>query len=69
MNKEILYSILNEELSRPDVERMINSKLSSFQSSRDFKKTVKELAGEVLKEFNKLLWQRSNMWYSSAVRV
>ena len=50
MNNEILHKIIKEEISKADVEKIVNSKLSSTLDSRDFKKTVKELATDVVSE-------------------
>lgn len=69
MNDDKLRQIINEELTKSQVESMINSKLESSYSSKDFKKAVKDLSGEVVNEIFKLLWQRNNFWKSSATRV
>jgi hypothetical protein len=69
MNDNKLRQIINEELTKSQVESMINSKLESSYSSKDFKKAVKDLSGEVVNEIFKLLWQRNNFWKSSATRV
>lgn len=64
MNKDI-RTIINEELSKSDVTSMINSKFSSELDSYDFKKKVKKLAAEVLKNWTKILWQRQSFWVGS----
>mgnify|MGYP003495795862 FL=1 len=69
MNSKRVHKIINEELTKAQVESMINNKLDSQLNSRDFKKAVKELSGEVVNEIFKLLWQRNNFWMNSATRV
>lgn len=69
MDKKRIYKIINEELTKSQVENMINRELDSKLSSKEFKKAVKELSGEVVNEIFKLLWQRNNFWMSSATRV
>lgn len=67
-NKTILRGIIREELTKGDVNSMIDSKISSKMSSRDFKKAVKELSAEVVSELFKILWQRDNFWKSTVSR-
>lgn len=69
MNNEILHKIIKEEISKADVEKIVNSKLSSTLDSRDFKKTVKELATDVVSEVFRTLWQKNNFWRHDAERV
>ncbi len=61
--------MINEDFTKSQIESMISSKLSSELSSREFKKAVKELAGDVINEMFKILWQRNNSWLRSAIRV
>lgn len=69
MDKKRLHEIINEELTKAQVDSMIKNKIESNMNSRDFKKIVKELSGEVVNELFKLLWQRNNFWMNSATRV
>lgn len=69
MDKKRLHKIINEELTKAQVDSMIKNKIESNMNSRDFKKIVKELSGEVVNELFKLLWQRNNFWMNSATRV
>ena len=64
-SKTILRGIIREELTKGEVNSMIDSRISSNMSSRDFKKAVKELSAEVVSELFKILWQRDNFWKSS----
>lgn len=64
-SKTILRGIIREELTKGEVNSMIDNRISSNMSSRDFKKAVKELSAEVVSELFKILWQRDNFWKSS----
>lgn len=67
-NNERIYSIINEELTKSDVNSMISSRLDSEMSSREFKKKVKELSAEVINDVFRILWQRNNFWKSASVK-
>ena len=68
-NKKKLQRIIREELSKSDVNSMINSKLDSAFTSREFKQKVKELSSDVVSELFKILWQRNNFWKSGVSRA
>lgn len=57
-----LKRIINEELSKSDVQSMINSKLDSFLRERELKKTIREVAVDVLDDFFKELWHKRGFW-------
>jgi len=63
-NKDV-YKLVNEEMSRSEVTSLINSKINSNMSSKDFEKKVKEISASVLNELFKLLWQRNSFWKNS----
>lgn len=63
-NKDI-YKLINEEMSRNEITSLINSKINSNMSSKDFEKKVKEISASVLNELFKLLWQRNSFWKNS----
>ena len=60
-----LNNIIVEELSKSEITSLINSKLDTKLTSREFKKQVKELAADVVSELFKILWQRNSFWKSS----
>ena len=60
-----LNNIIVEELSKSEITSLINSKLDTKLTSREFKKQVKELAADVVSELFKVLWQRNSFWKSS----
>lgn len=63
INESAIKDIIEEELTRSDVNSIISDKMSS----QEFKKKVKELASEVVNELFKILWQRNTLWKSSVV--
>ena len=63
-----IHKILQEELTKNDVNSIVNSKIDSALSSRDFKKTVKELASDVINELFKQLWQKNTLWKNAVAR-
>ena len=69
INENRIKAIVNEELTKAQVESMINKRLDSQMSSQDFKKVVKKLTGEVVNELFKILWQKNNFWMNNATRV
>jgi hypothetical protein len=60
-----IYKILTEELSKSEVQSMIDRKLGSAIDSRDFEKKVKEISAEVISNLFKILWQRNSFWKTS----
>lgn len=60
--------IIKEEITKAEVERIVNDKLSNSYSSRDFEKNVKEITSKVIDKLFKILWQRSNTWRSELAR-
>ena len=62
---ERIYQILTEELSKPEIQSMISSKIDSSMDSREFKKRVKELSAEVVSDLFRILWQRNSFWKNS----
>lgn len=65
MTDRRIRQIINEELTKNEVNNMIQSKLQSHLKSNDFKKKVKEISAAVLSDVFKILWQRNNFWKSS----
>ena len=63
-NKDI-YRLINEELSKSEVASLIQSKIDSNMSSKDFEKKDKEISASVLDELFKILWQRNSFWKNS----
>ena len=50
INEAEIIGLINEELSKSDVQQMISSKFDEKMSSSEFKKKVKELSADVVNE-------------------
>ena len=65
MDEMKLKHIISEELTKTEVNNMIQAKLATHLKSNDFKKKVKEISAAVLSDVFKILWQRNNLWKNS----
>ena len=63
-NKDI-NRLINEEMSRSEISSLIQNKIDSNMSSKDFEKKIKEISASVLDELFKILWQRNSFWKNS----
>lgn len=63
--KRITRQVMNEELSRNDVENIVSNKVSSKLDSSDFQKKIKSIVADTLEELFKTLYNRSSTWKSS----
>jgi hypothetical protein len=63
--KRITRQVMNEELSRNDVENIVSNKVSSKLDSSDFQKKIKSIVADTLEELYKTLYNRSSTWKSS----
>ena len=45
-----ISQIINEEISKTEVESIVSNRLSSAYDSRDFKKAVKEITADVIED-------------------
>ena len=65
MTEEKLRQIIFEEISRPEIKAMIDSKLDSFIKEREFKKKVRSIAVDVLEDLFKEMWRKNGFWKNS----
>ena len=63
-----ISQIINEEISKTEVESIVSNRLSSAYDSRDFKKAVREISAEVIEDLFKTLWNRSSSWKGGVTR-
>jgi hypothetical protein len=68
ISDERIKQIINEEISKTDVEAIVSRKLSSSYDSRDFKKAVKEVTADVIEDLFRTLWNRSSTWRVGVTR-
>lgn len=57
-----LIQIINEEMSKSDITSLIQNKLDTHLSSKEFEKKIKEITSSVINELFKVLWQRNSFW-------
>ena len=55
-------NIINEELTKSEVESIVSNRLSSAYDTREFKKAVKEITAQVIEDLYRTLWNRSSTW-------
>lgn len=65
MNDKRIRQIIREELTKSDVNNIVQSKLSSHLNSNELKKKIREITADVISTTFKVLWQRDNFWKSS----
>lgn len=65
MNDNRIREIINEELTKSEVENIASRRANSIITSNDFKRKVKEITADVIEDFMKVMWQRSGTWKGS----
>lgn len=68
VSRERLNQIINEELSKGDVENIAKRKIADSYDTRDFKRAVKEITAEVIEDLYRTLWNRSSTWKGGVTR-
>ena len=63
-----IREIINEEISKAEVESIASNRISSGYKSNDFKKAVKEITAEVIEDLFRTLWNRSSTWKGGVTR-
>ena len=63
-----IREIINEEISKTEVESIVSNRISSAYNSRDFKKAVKEVTADVIEDLFRTLWNRSSTWKRGITR-
>ena len=63
-----IREIINEELSKTEVESIVSNRISSAYNSRDFKKAVKDITADVIEDLFRTLWNRSSTWKGGVTR-
>lgn len=68
INKEKVKNILQEEITKNEINQMISKRLENQLESNEFKRKVKEIIPLVIEELFKVLWQKRSFWQSSIKR-
>ena len=68
ISDERIKQIINEEISKTEVEAIVSRKIESSLDSKDFKKAVKEVTADVIEDLFRTLWNRSSTWRGGVTR-
>ena len=63
-----IREIINEEITKTEVESITSNRISSAYKSNDFKKAVKEITAEVIEDLFRTIWNRSSTWKGGVTR-
>ena len=64
-SKEYIYQLIEEEVSRSDINSIISNKIDTMLKSNDFKKSVKSIIADTLEELYRAFYQRKSFWQSA----
>ena len=59
---ENIKNIIKEELTKQDVNSMINDKLSVYIKKYEMTKEVKKIISDVMEEFFKMMYNKRGFW-------
>ena len=59
---ENIKNIIKEELTKQDVNSMINDKLSVYIKKYEMTKEVKKIVSDVMEEFFKMMYNKRGFW-------
>lgn len=62
ISKIQLRKIIREELTRQEVNGMIDSKLDSYIKDRDVKREIRNIAVDILDDFFREMWRKNGFW-------
>lgn len=61
-SKDNIRRILNEELSKSDINKISKEDNDKLLKSKEFELRVKQITTKVIEEFYKILWTKKNFW-------
>lgn len=65
IDEEKIRILVEKELTKTDVNSLINSKVESILQSNEFKRKVKSITADVLEDLYRTMYQRKSFWQSS----
>lgn len=68
MLNETIKRIVNEELTKTQVETIVDDKIEKAYKKRDFEDRTRKIVADVLDDFFKNLWAKNNFWKSCLKR-
>ncbi len=57
-----INEILNEEITKSEVESIASREVSSSYNSKEFERAVKKVTADVIENLFRTLWNRSSSW-------
>lgn len=65
IDRKLIQELINEEITKNEVNTIVNNKVTSTLNSSDFEKKVKSITAKVMSELFKVLWQKRSFWENS----
>lgn len=65
INEEKIRILVKEELTKAEVNSLINNKVDSILQSNEFKRKVKAITADVLEDLYRTMYQKKAFWQSS----
>lgn len=62
---EKIRILVKEELTKAEVNSLINNKVDSILQSNEFKRKVKAITADVLEDLYRTMYQKKAFWQSS----
>lgn len=65
IDEEKIRILVKEELTKAEVNSLINNKVGSILQSNEFKRKVKAITADVLEDLYRTMYQKKAFWQSS----
>lgn len=65
IDEKKIRNIVEEELTKAEVNSLINNKVDSILQSNEFKRKVKAITADVLEDLYRTMYQKKTFWQSS----
>lgn len=65
IDEEKIRILVKEELTKAEVNSLINNKVDSILQSNEFKRKVKAITADVLEDLYRTMYQKKAFWQSS----
>lgn len=65
IDEEKIIILVKEELTKAEVNSLINNKVDSILQSNEFKRKVKAITADVLEDLYRTMYQKKAFWQSS----
>lgn len=65
IDEEKIRILVEEELTKAEVNSLINNKVDSILQSNEFKRKVKAITADVLEDLYRTMYQKKAFWQSS----